>query len=91
MEDSPGGSQAQTWTYNTLIKGLGRELLVEEAFEVARSMVDRGCVPDKVYDVWVQMKTCCVFRGMKRGQAWWGNLLTRSCGPYLDRFFLAGE
>lgn len=48
MEASPGGSQAQTWTYNTLIKGLGRELLIDEAFEVARGMVDRGCYPDEV-------------------------------------------
>lgn len=48
MEDSPGGSIAQTLTYNTIIKGLGRELLVDEAFEVARSMVDRGCSPNEV-------------------------------------------
>ena len=48
MEESPGGSQAQTLTYNTLIKGLGRELLVEEAFSVARGMVHRGCFPDEV-------------------------------------------
>ncbi|CAN0491345.1 unnamed protein product, partial [Laminaria digitata] len=42
MEESPGGSQAETLTYNTLIKGLGRELLVDEAFSVARGMVHRG-------------------------------------------------
>lgn len=48
MEEAPGGSQAQTLTYNTIIKGLGRELLVEEAFEVARAMVSKGCLPDEV-------------------------------------------
>lgn len=48
MEESPGGSQAQTLTYNTLIKGLGKELLVEEAFSVARGMVHKGCFPDEV-------------------------------------------
>ena len=48
MEESPGGSLAQTLTYNTLIKGLGRELRVEEAFEVARGMLDRGCFPSEV-------------------------------------------
>ena len=48
MERSPGGSLAQTLTYNTLIKGLGRELRVDEAFGVARGMVDRGCFPNEV-------------------------------------------
>lgn len=48
MERSPGGSLAQTLTYNTLIKGLGRELRVGEAFEVARGMADRGCLPNEV-------------------------------------------
>ncbi|CBN79142.1 conserved unknown protein [Ectocarpus siliculosus] len=48
MEESPGGSIAQTLSYNTLIKGLGRELLVDEAFGVARGMLDKGCLPDEV-------------------------------------------
>ncbi|CAN0456483.1 unnamed protein product, partial [Ectocarpus fasciculatus] len=48
MEESPGGSVAQTLSYNTLIKGLGRELLVDEAFGVARGMLDKGCLPDEV-------------------------------------------
>lgn len=48
MEQSPGGSLAQTLTYNTLIKGLGRELRVDEAFDVARGMLDRGCIPNEV-------------------------------------------
>lgn len=48
MEQSPGGSIAQTLTYNTLIKGLGRELRTDEAFEVARDMLGKGCFPDEV-------------------------------------------
>lgn len=48
MERAPGGSLAQSLTYNTLIKGLGRELRVDEAFEVARGMLDRGCFPNEV-------------------------------------------
>ncbi|CAM9879311.1 unnamed protein product [Ectocarpus sp. 12 AP-2014] len=48
MEEFPGGSIAQTLSYNTLIKGLGRELLVDEAFGVARGMLDKGCLPDEV-------------------------------------------
>ncbi|CAM9412051.1 unnamed protein product, partial [Hapterophycus canaliculatus] len=47
MERSPGGSIAQTLTYNTLIKGLGRELRTDEAFEVARGMLGKGCYPDE--------------------------------------------
>ncbi|CAM9388927.1 unnamed protein product [Scytosiphon promiscuus] len=48
MERYPGGSIAQTLSYNTLIKGLGRELRTDEAFEVARGMLAKGCSPDEV-------------------------------------------
>lgn len=48
MENAPGGSTADAWTYNTIIKGLGREQRIEEAFDVVRGMVQRGCWPDEV-------------------------------------------